>query len=48
MGKGGLNFAARSIVSPDPNISVNEVGVPLFLARTLTLSEGVAPFNIKR
>ena len=30
MGK-RVNYAARSVISPDPNIETNEIGVVLFL-----------------
>ena len=35
MGK-RVNYAARSVISPDPNIQTNEIGLPLFVATTLT------------
>ncbi len=40
MGK-RVNFAARSVISPDPNIETNEVGVPPVFARKLTYPEPV-------
>ena len=40
MGK-RVNFAARSVISPDPNIQTNEIGVPLVFARKLTYPEPV-------
>ena len=44
MGK-RVNFAARSVISPDPNIETNEVGVPLVFARKLTYPEPVTSHN---
>lgn len=32
-----VNFAARTVISPDPSISINEVGVPLVVAKELTI-----------
>jgi DNA-directed RNA polymerase subunit A' len=43
-----VDFSARTVISPDPNLSINEVGVPYFVARELTVPEKVAPFNIER
>ena len=44
MGK-RVNFAARSVISPDPNIETSEIGVPLVFARKLTYSEPVNSTN---
>jgi DNA-directed RNA polymerase subunit A' len=32
-----VNFSARTVISPDPGLSINEVGVPIEAARELTL-----------
>lgn len=40
------NFSARSVISPDPMISINEVGVPMFVARKLTVPERVTEWNL--
>ncbi len=32
-----VNFCARSVISPDPYLSVNEVGVPVKIAKELTV-----------
>ncbi|KAH8877319.1 DNA-directed RNA polymerase I subunit RPA1 [Schistosoma japonicum] len=45
MGK-RVNFACRSVISPDPNLSVTEVGVPLFFASRLTFPTPVTKFNL--
>jgi DNA-directed RNA polymerase subunit A' len=42
-----VNFSARTVISPDPNISVSEVGVPLAIANEMTLPIRVTPFNIE-
>lgn len=45
MGK-RVNFAARSVISPDINIETNEIGVPPVFARKLTFPEPVTPHNV--
>lgn len=44
MGK-RVNYAARSVISPDPNLDTREVGVPLFMAKKLTFPEYVNDIN---
>lgn len=44
MGK-RVNFAARSVISPDPNIETSEIGVPLVFAQKLTYPEPVTDDN---
>ncbi|KAL5334658.1 hypothetical protein BJX70DRAFT_377559 [Aspergillus crustosus] len=44
MGK-RVNFAARSVISPDPNIETNEIGVPMVFAMKLTYPEPVTNHN---
>ncbi|QDS71684.1 hypothetical protein FKW77_008128 [Venturia effusa] len=44
MGK-RVNFAARSVISPDPNIETNEIGVPPVFAMKLTYPEPVTTHN---
>ncbi|EEH40008.1 DNA-directed RNA polymerase I subunit RPA1 [Paracoccidioides lutzii Pb01] len=46
MGK-RVNFAARSVISPDPNIETNEIGVPLVFAKKLTYPEPVTNHNYR-
>ncbi|KAJ1940016.1 hypothetical protein GGF37_004158, partial [Kickxella alabastrina] len=46
MGK-RVNYAARSVISPDPNLESDEVGVPPVFAKTLTYPEPVTPHNVK-
>ncbi|MDD3263976.1 MAG: DNA-directed RNA polymerase subunit A' [Candidatus Nanoarchaeia archaeon] len=41
------DFAARSVISPDPLIRINEVGVPRFVAMKLTIPEKVNEFNME-
>ena len=42
-----VNFSARTVISPDPNLSVNEVGVPTRIAREMTVPVTVTPFNLE-
>lgn len=35
MGK-RVNFGARSVISPDPYLSTDQVGIPVFMAKKLT------------
>lgn len=44
MGK-RVNFAARTVISPDPNIETNEIGVPPVFAKKLTYPEPVTNHN---
>lgn len=44
MGK-RVDFSARSVITPDPNISIDEVGVPIKIAMNLTFPETVNKFN---
>jgi len=41
------NFSARTVVSPDPNIDLDEVGVPQVIAYKLTVPEKVTAWNIE-
>eukprot|EP00873_Tetraselmis_striata_P043909 jgi/Tetstr1/464173/TSEL_008978.t1 len=43
-----VDYSARSVITPDPNISVNELGVPLRIAMNLTFPETVTPRNRAR
>ncbi len=40
-----VEFSARSVITPDPNISIGELGVPLKIAMNLTVPERVTQFN---
>ncbi|MGB9635933.1 MAG: DNA-directed RNA polymerase subunit A', partial [Thermoplasmata archaeon] len=41
-----VNFSARTVISPDPNLGITEVGVPEEAARELTVPLYVTPFNV--
>ena len=45
MGK-RVDFSARTVITPDPNLAIDQVGVPRTIAENLTVPEIVAPFNI--
>ncbi|KAG9245500.1 hypothetical protein BJ878DRAFT_14552 [Calycina marina] len=47
MGK-RVDFSARTVITGDPNLSLDEVGVPRSIARTLTYPETVTRFNIDK
>ncbi|XP_070388378.1 DNA-directed RNA polymerase II subunit RPB1 [Dermacentor albipictus] len=47
MGK-RVDFSARTVITPDPNLRINEVGVPRSIAQNLTFPEIVTPFNIDK
>ncbi len=42
------NFSARTAISPDARIAINEVGVPEIIARKLTVPERVTEWNMDR
>ena len=41
------NFSARSVISPDPMLNIDEVGVPNIIAMKLTVPEKVTAWNIE-
>lgn len=41
-----VDFSARSVITSDPTISINELGVPVKIAMNLTFPEVVTPQNI--
>ena len=47
MGK-RVDFSARAVITPDPNLLIDQVGVPRTIAQNLTYPEIVTPFNIDR
>jgi DNA-directed RNA polymerase II subunit RPB1 len=47
MGK-RVDFSARSVITPDPNISIDELGVPVKIAMNLTFPEIVNQYNIHK
>mmetsp|Transcript_5010 Transcript_5010/g.7500 ORF Transcript_5010/g.7500 Transcript_5010/m.7500 type:complete len:442 (+) Transcript_5010:1537-2862(+) len=47
MGK-RVNYGGRSVISPDPYITTDQIGVPAFMAKRLTFPESVSSFNAER
>ncbi|KAF2859324.1 putative DNA-dependent RNA polymerase II largest subunit [Piedraia hortae CBS 480.64] len=47
MGK-RVDFSARTVITGDPNLSLDEVGVPQSIARELTFPEKVNAYNIHK
>eukprot|EP00879_Flechtneria_rotunda_P027392 GHRR01029340.1.p1 GENE.GHRR01029340.1~~GHRR01029340.1.p1 ORF type:complete len:728 (+),score=248.94 GHRR01029340.1:30-2186(+) len=47
MGK-RVNYAARSVISPDPYIGAGEIGVPPYFAQRLSFPEAVTPYNVEK
>ncbi len=43
-----VNFSARTVISPEPFLSINEVGVPIAAARELTVPVSVTEHNIEK
>ena len=42
-----VDFSARTVISPDPNLSMNEVGVPEQIAKILTIPQRVTEWNMQ-
>jgi DNA-directed RNA polymerase subunit A' len=42
-----VDFSARTVISPDPNLDINEVGVPSDVAMRLSVPEKVTAWNIE-
>lgn len=47
MGK-RVDFSARTVITPDPNLRIDQVGVPRSIAQNLTFPEIITPFNIDK
>lgn len=47
MGK-RVDFSARTVITPDPSLSINQVGVPLTVAMNLTFPDIVTSHNIEK
>ena len=46
MGK-RVNFAARTVITPDPNIAIDEIGLPEVFAKKLSYRVPVTPNNVE-
>lgn len=45
MGK-RTDFSGRTVITPDPTLSINQLGVPIAIAKNITFPEIVTPHNI--
>jgi DNA-directed RNA polymerase subunit A' len=43
-----VDFSSRTVISPDPNIAISEVGIPYEVAKKLTIPETVSNWNIDK
>jgi DNA-directed RNA polymerase III subunit RPC1 len=43
-----VDFSARTVISPDPNLRVDQVGVPVHVAKMMTYPEMVSRYNIEK
>jgi len=47
MGK-RVDFSARSVITPDPNLEIDQLGVPVKIAKNLTFPEKVTKYNMNK
>lgn len=43
-----VDFSGRTVISPDPNLSIDEVAVPELVAKNLTYPEKVSRYNVDK
>ncbi|ESQ42341.1 hypothetical protein EUTSA_v10012446mg [Eutrema salsugineum] len=43
-----VEYTGRTVISPDPNLKITEVGIPILMARILTFPECVSRHNIEK
>ncbi len=43
-----VNYSGRTVISPDPFININEVGIPIEIAKVVTVAETVNDLNIEK
>eukprot|EP01135_Chromosphaera_perkinsii_P006114 Nk52_evm1s403 gene=Nk52_evmTU1s403 len=43
-----VDFSSRTVISPDPNLRIDQVGVPIHVAKILTYPERVNEHNIEK
>jgi DNA-directed RNA polymerase subunit A' len=43
-----VDFSSRTVISPDPNLAISDVGVPIDVAKKLTIPETVSDWNLDR
>lgn len=42
-----VNYSARTVISPDPYLKINEIGVPFEIAKVITVAESVTTANME-
>jgi len=43
-----VNYSGRTVISPDPSIEINEVGVPMEIVKIVTVAETVNDINLEK
>ena len=43
-----VNYSARTVISPDSSIEINEVGIPMEIAKIVTVAETVNDLNMEK
>jgi DNA-directed RNA polymerase subunit A' len=43
-----VDFSSRTVISPDPNLAISNVGVPVDVAKKLTIPETVSQWNLEK
>src|SRR6266496_5034965 len=43
-----VDFSSRTVISPDPNLTISNVGVPVDVAKKLTIPETISQWNLER
>src|SRR5919201_511008 len=43
-----VDFSSRTVISPDPNLMISNVGVPVDVAKKLTIPETISEWNLER
>ncbi len=43
-----VNYSGRTVISPDPYLEINEVGIPYEIAKVVTVAESVTDLNIEK
>jgi DNA-directed RNA polymerase subunit A' len=43
-----VDFSSRTVISPDPNLAISNVGVPVDVAKKLTIPETISQWNMDR
>ncbi len=43
-----VNYSGRTVISPEPYIGINEVGIPYEIAKVVTVAESVTDLNIHK